>query len=245
MNLLGRLQGALGNERLAEQAFSLMATKTAQMKLEQTAMASKSPLIQANAGQLSAALNNEENQKLSALAQGIAGQQVQDEGAKYQMEAGQAAAQMKAQAAQAKAAPAAMPPGMEVLDPARAMPTKDDFKRAKAMVGAQRNVVRMLNDLLRWRESHGYEPLTGPALATANTMLGRVKSAMRKVDESGARLEEAEVEMMGLNFEMGDLGMIKERLTTVRDSVTNKVTDALHPMNIRLSGTPTGGARRR
>ena len=245
MNLLGRMMSVMNNERTAESAARLIADQTALMKINQVVEESKGTMAEARGQVLQAALQGQIDDKKAKLASEIYGQRVQDEGTKYQMQAGQAAAQMKAQAAQAKAAPAAMPPGMEVLDPTRAMPTKDDFKRAKAMVGAQRNVVRMLNDLLRWRESHGYEPLTGPALATANTMLGRVKSAMRKVDESGARLEEAEVEMMGLNFEMGDLGMIKERLTAVRDSVTNKVTDALHPMNIRLSSAATPGARRR
>ncbi len=249
MNLLGRMQSMLDDERAAETATRLIANKTAQMKVEQTMAASASPLAKSQSDLLLAALNNQEIKDKAKLSEDLYNQRVLDKSAKYKVEAGKVAAQQKARAAQAaamaKGAPPLMPPGMEILDPTRAMPTKDDLKRAKVMVGAQTNVNRMINDLLAWREQFGYEPLTGPQLAKANTLLGRVKSAMRKVDESGARLEEAEVEMMGLNFEMGDLGMIKERLTAVRDSVNNKVSDALMPMNIRLGSQPTAGARRR
>ena len=157
--------------------------------------------------------------------------------------------QQKARAGQAAAAAKGalppMPPGMEILDPTKRMPSKKEIERAIVLEGARRNVERLLGELLVWREGHGYQPLRGPELAAANTKLGRVKSAMRKVDESGARLEQAEVEMMGLDFEMGDLGAIKERLTTVRDTVNSKTRDAVNPMNIRLSGSPTTGARRR
>jgi hypothetical protein len=245
MNLLGRMQNQFASERQQDAATRLVMTETAKMKLEEAASVWKGPLQRAAYDDVIAQLDQQQAQEKVKFQEASLDQAIGKEAELYKARAGRAGAIAKQRAAMAKAGPPAMPPGMEVLDPTRAMPTKKDFERAKGMVGAQRNVERMINDLLAWREQHGYEPLTGPALATANTMLGRLKSAMRKVDESGARLEEAEVEMMGLNFEMGDLGMIKERLTAVRDSVTNKVIDALHPMNIRLSGAPTGGARRR
>jgi hypothetical protein len=248
MNMLGRMQSIMDSERAAEQATSLMSTKIAQMKVEQAMAASRGPIAEQHGNVLMAALNNQVVEKGNQLVQTMANDRIQAEGAEYAQKEKAAIGRQKAaaarQAAIAKAGPPAMPPGMRIKDPARRMPEKEDFKRAKVMVGAQKNVNRLLNDLLKWRAEFGYEPIRGPALATANTKLQRVKSAMRKVDETGARLDAGELEMMGLDFEMGDFGMIKERLTTVRDSVNSKIMDALDPMNIELESAPTAGARR-
>jgi hypothetical protein len=241
MNMLGQMRQQFGQEDQAETMARLLMLKSFENKAAEIAASNPDQRVQLKMQQLGDGINARYQQYFQQLERQIDTNYLQFEKERFGVKAGQVMAQRKALA---KAAPPTMPPGMEILDPTRAMPTKDDFKRAKAMVGAQRNATRLLGELLAWREDHGYEPLRGPALAAANTKLNRVKSAMRIVDESGARLEEAEVEMMGLDFEMGDLGAIKERLAEVRDSVVGAVKDKLNPMNIRLSGAATPGAQR-
>lgn len=248
MNLLGRMQSMLNNERAADTATRLIANKTAQMKIEQKAAEYASPLAEGQANLLVSALNNEETKLKNKLYGDLYNQRVLDESAKYTVEAQQVAAQQKARAAaaaaMAKGAPPPMPPGMEILDPNRRMPSEKIFGKAIEVVGAYEDVSTKLKNLLQWRLSKGAE-LAGGDLVKANSMLRRTKAAMRHLDKAGANLSDNEIEMMGLNFEMGDLGWIRERLESLIGSVTQKTSSTLKPMNIRLGSQPTAGARRR
>jgi hypothetical protein len=241
MNMLGQMRQQFGQEDQAETMARLLMLKSFENKALEIAASNPDQRVQLRMQQLGDGINARYQQYFQQLQGQIDTNYLQFEKERYGVQAGQVIAQRKALA---KAAPPTMPPGMELVDPTRAMPTTDDFKKAKSIMGANRSVQNELNRLIAWREDYGYEAVRGPALATANTMLERVKSAMRIVDKTGARLDPGELKMMGLDFEMGDLGMIVDRLRAVKESVNRRVTDELNPMNIRPSSAATPGAER-
>lgn len=240
MNMLGQMQQQLGNERAAEAATKLAMLKSAEMKFHEVATRAQGPVVKAAAMQNIEALRMEELKTKNQLTDSIKQMHVENEKTLYGARQQQYAAQMQAAAAQAKAQPKATPPGMVRIS-AEYEPTKEDYQKAKAMVGAYRNVRNLMKDLIAWRKEYGKEYLDREALAIANSKLNRLKSAMRKVDETGARLDAGEMEMMGLDFSMGDVNWsfhndtITAKLDTVLKSVTDKVQQELYVRGLGLA----------
>jgi hypothetical protein len=50
---------------------------------------------------------------------------------------------------------------------------------------------------------------------------------MRGLDGTGARLEEAELEMMGLEFDVDEVGYVMSALDTLASSIKDKTTEGM------------------
>jgi hypothetical protein len=244
MNLLSQMRAQFSDERQAENAARVVMLETYKMKLEEAAMKSGSEKVIANASVLIAEADQREAVLLGDMGVKAANDALKGEQIMYGAEMGRAAMQAKAAAATAKAAGPVAFPGARIKE-GPYQPTKEDFKAAKPMVAAWNEAKVLLDDLIAWRSKFGQEKLNREQLAIANTKLQRLKSAMRKVDETGARLDAGEIEMMGLDFKMGDLGFVIDKLRAVRDSVKTKITSRIGVHGFELAGQPTAGARRR
>jgi len=165
---------------------------------------------------------------------------------------GQTAAQIRGMQEQLKAktkvppaawtTPQAYPPsGLEVLPDYRPISQKeweDDRKLSKKAGSAYYEAMQELQKMLAWRREYGAKPLTperlSDALTKGQTHLQRAKSAMRKVDDTGARLEASEIEMMGLMENIGSLGKYETQLVTLIQSVTDKMNGRMRTLGHRL-----------
>ena len=248
MNLLSQMRGMYADERKAELATKVAMLESYKMQLETTSARSGDERVANRAAMLVAETDQKQAQILGDIEIASAKEHVLGEkellGARQRTAAlKQAQVAQQAKAATAAAGPTAFP-GARILSE-KYVPNKEDEKAAKPMVAAWREASKQLNDLIRWRAKYGAEVLNRAELATANTKLQRLKSAMRKVDETGARLDAGEIEMMGLDFSMGGAGWITERLTAVRDSVRDKISSRIHVHGYALEDQPTGRARRR
>jgi len=247
MNLLSQMRQQFGDERQAENAARVVMLETYKMKLEETAAQSGDKRIQSKAAMLIATADQKEAALLGDMEINAAKEGALGEKTLYGARAQQAKMRAQQEAQRAKltaAAPGAAPPGLRVL-PGGYVPDKDDRKAAQKMAKTYGQVKIELRKLMEWRRAHGAEVLDREALREGNALLNRVKSVMRAFDETGARLEEAELEMMGLELDVGEVGYVMKQLETVDASIDAKAKAGLSPYGFGLAGAPTGGARRR
>jgi hypothetical protein len=248
MNLLSQMRQQYGDERQAESAARVVMLETFKMKLLETAAQSGSAKVEANAQVLIAQADQTEatvlsDMRIRAAAAKVAGEEklytarARGAEAKYKQEA----ARMKAE--QVSAAPVAFP-GARIKAGAY-VPSKQDFMKSKPMVAAYNDAAKKLDDLIAWRAKFGQEKLQIGELGVANKKLLRLRSAMRIIDETGARLDPGEIEMMGLDFEMGDIGFVTDYLKAIKDSIRTKVSEAIAVRGFELADQPSAGARKR
>lgn len=240
MNLLGRMQAQFADERQAMAATKLAMLQTYEMKLDQVAARTKEPAILARYEKNKADLGLAKAKELDAFQRASAAQAMQAASAGFGMEAqrqqlGMQSAQfaMARQAAAPKAQGRSAPPGLELVDPTYA-PKEYETKEAQKMRKAYAAVESELQELIRWRSEYGAEWFPSEHKTEANTRLNRLKSAMRKLDETGANLSPNEVELMGLPEDMGDLGFVQRQLQTVLGSARRATEAGMYGYGYRL-----------
>jgi len=244
MNLLSQMRGQFSDERQAESAARVVMLETFKMKLEETAARSGSDRVRAQAASLYAQADQKEAALVGDMQIASAKEHVLGEKTMFGARTQRAALRAQQQAAQAKAtAPVAFPGARIKAGPY--VPNKDDFRKAKPMVAAYNDAAKKLDDLIAWRAKFGQEKLNIKQLGMANKKALRLRSAMRIIDETGARLDPGEIEMMGLDFEMGDLGFVSDYLKVIKESITTKVSEAISVRGFELEGAATPGAKRR
>jgi hypothetical protein len=248
MNLLSKMQNIYSSRDMQEAGARVVMLETYKMKLLETAAKSGSAKVEANAQVLIAQADQAEATVLSDMRIKAAASKVAGEEKLYTARARGAQAKYKQQVAQMKAeqvsaAPVAFP-GARIKAGAY-VPNEDDYRKSKPMVAAYNDAAEKLDDLIAWREEFGQEKLAVKEVKNANKKLLRLRSAMRIIDETGARLDPGEIEMMGLDFKMGDLGFVKSYLQTIKQSIRTKVSAAIGVRGFELADQPSAGARKR
>lgn len=250
MNMLGQMRAQFGDERQAETAARLMMLQAYEMKLDEVAARTKDPAIEARYAQQKADLETKKAELVGQFERESAVNAMQATAQQYGMETQRqqlglqrAQLSMARQAAQARAAAGepAPPPGLVRADP-EYVPTEKDKEKAQKMRSAYGMVMRELDQLIDWRDYYGHEILDREAIKQGNTLLNRLKSKMRKLDETGARIDPGEIEMMGLPENINDLGYIKKQLETLRGSIIEGTSAGMEPYGYALDyGRPIGG----
>jgi hypothetical protein len=234
--------GDAQSQRLAAKNAALESVK---MEMSLKAAESASPLVAANAQKAIAAIdaqvaqneiaitNRQQDQALKATQAGatVAAAEVGAKQRGVQLTNQQRLAQQAARLAQAKQVAQSMaPPGLALVDP-RYKPKEYETKEAQKMFKAYGPAKSAIQKVLAWRMKYGEvsgEKLNRKALKDGETLKLRAKSAMRTLDEAGANLSDNEVEMMGLNFGVGDVGYIATGLRTLLESITEKTSAGMY-----------------
>jgi hypothetical protein len=243
MNLLTQMRGVLDDERLDDKGAELALLKTYELKLQDALMQTRDQKVQLNGEMMLSQLKEREAGVLSEIINRANDKWVEDEKIQYGIERQTVAAMAKAQAPAAawrepQAFPA--PPGLEVLPgykPASKKEWEEDRKLSKKAGSAYYEAMGELQKMLAWRRKYGAK-LSPEMLSKVKTegqvYLNRSKSAMRKVDDTGARLDAGEIEMMGLMDNIGKLGHVETQIMTVMQSVTDKMNGRMKPLGHRL-----------
>ena len=262
MNEVQLARQLFADERSQQLAAEAMAWDRYAKQAQVIGLEHKSPVEQAKAGQFAAAAEqraaelenqlqqNEAQLSLQAGTAALSGAQA-EVGARQRAQefrARQALTQQQQRAVQAKAkvlSQSLEPPGLKIAQPQKYMPTKDDKKKAQQMRQYYGMTYDILNDLIKQRETFKLGARVSPKkreelMATFN----RLKSVMRKLDETGARIDPGEIEMMGLPADPKDWIGVLPRLKKVRELITRATLQGLMPYGYTLSGQAPTGARK-
>jgi hypothetical protein len=240
-----QLFGDAESQRLAAKNAALESVK---LELSLKAAESASPLVAANAQKAVADIdaqvaqnemaitNRQQDMALKATQAGatVAAAEVGAKQRGVQLTNQQRLAQQAARAAQAKMiAQSPAPPGLALVDP-NYRPKEYETKEAQKMRSAYNEAKVELDKLIAWRMKQGAEVADREAIRKGETLLNRAKSVMRQVDKTGARLEPSELEMMGLQLHVGEIGYVLTQLRTVKESITDKVMAGMRPYGYTL-----------
>jgi len=131
---------------------------------------------------------------------------------------------------------------------------QDNRKQAQKIAALHSEAMSEIDKLIAWRKKYGIETLDRAAIRRGKKLMNRAKSVMRAVDRTGARLEVSELEMMGLEFDIDEVGGIAgmvyavglgddpvlRELYIIKDSVNSKIQGHIKTYNYRLRGQGGG-----